>query len=84
MGENKKNNFVRFLDLKWADINCDLHLHTSRTDGKADIKTIIQHALKRGLRRVAFSEHVRRDTEWFHDLLLRCEKSETSIGRSTF
>jgi putative hydrolase len=72
----KKYNFVRFLDLKWEDINCDLHLHTSRTDGKATIKEIIQYAIERGLRRIAFTEHVRRDSKWFHEFVAEVRKEQ--------
>ncbi len=77
MVERERNKFVRFLDLKWADINCDLHLHTSRTDGKAGPKAIIKYAIERGLRRIAFTEHVRRDTKWFHEFTAElCKERE--------
>jgi putative hydrolase len=65
MSTKKKHRFARFRNLKWADINCDLHVHTSRTDGRADIRSVMHHAVQRGLSRIAFTEHVRRDTTWF-------------------
>lgn len=65
MSTHKKQMFGRFLDLKWPDINCDMHLHTARTDGKAHIKDVMHYAVERGLSRIAFTEHVRRDTQWF-------------------
>jgi len=67
MSRHKKYRFTRFLNLKSADINCDLHLHTSRTDGKADIRAVMHHAVERGLSRIAFTEHVRRDSAWFQE-----------------
>ncbi|MCK4598783.1 PHP domain-containing protein [Candidatus Bipolaricaulota bacterium] len=67
MSTHKKQMFARFLDLKWPDINCDMHLHTTRTDGKADIKDVMHYAVERGLSRIAFTEHVRRDTQWFQE-----------------
>jgi putative hydrolase len=60
------NHFARFLELTPAHINCDLHVHTSRTDGKAEIKAVMQRAVELGLSRIAFTEHVRRDSTWFH------------------
>ena len=47
------------------DINCDLHLHTTRTDGHADIEAILREATVRNLACIAFTEHVRRETDWF-------------------
>jgi len=61
--------FVRFLDLKWTDINCDLHVHTNKTDGKADIKSILRHAVERGLSRIAITEHVRKESTWFKEFV---------------
>jgi putative hydrolase len=67
MSTLRKNGFVRFLDLKWPDINCDLHAHTNRTDGQASVRDVMRRAAERGLRRIAFTEHVRRDTTWFSE-----------------
>ena len=57
--------FKHFLDLNRDAVNCDLHMHTTRTDGQADIEAVLREARSRGLTRVAFTEHVRRDTTWF-------------------
>jgi putative hydrolase len=62
---HKPYQFRRFLDLQWSDINCDLHMHTSRTDGKATVSDILQLSVHQGLSCVAFTEHVRKDTDWF-------------------
>ena len=67
MSAKKKQTFPRFRDLRWLDINCDLHVHTDRTDGKSDITVLMDSAVERGLKRIAFTEHARRDTRWFHE-----------------
>lgn len=67
MKQRKKLTFSRFRDLQWQDMNCDLHMHTKRTDGQETVKTILDVAVERGLGRVAFTEHVRKDTAWFHE-----------------
>ncbi|MBO3460068.1 MAG: PHP domain-containing protein [Aetokthonos hydrillicola CCALA 1050] len=64
---DKTYRFKRFLDLQWFDINCDLHMHTSQTDGKATIPQILQLSVNQGLNCVAFTEHVRKDTTWFSE-----------------
>jgi putative hydrolase len=57
--------FKRFLDLQTADINCDLHMHTTQTDGQAEMQAVIEQSIAVGLSCIAFTEHVRRDTGWF-------------------
>jgi putative hydrolase len=57
--------FKRFLDLQWSDINCDLHVHTNWTDGKAGVLDILQLSVQQGLSYLAFTEHVRKNTSWF-------------------
>ncbi len=59
--------FPRFRDLTEADLQRDLHVHTSRTDGHADAAALLARAEERGLRCLAFTEHVRRDSGWFGD-----------------
>jgi len=59
--------FMRFLELTSSFINCDLHIHTNRTDGEADVHSIVQRATALGLSQIAFTEHVRRETKWFGD-----------------
>ncbi|MDJ0795924.1 MAG: PHP domain-containing protein [Calothrix sp. MO_167.B12] len=65
----QRYQFRRFLDLHWSDINCDLHMHTSRTDGKAGVSEILQLSVQQGLSCVAFTEHVRKDTKWFPEFI---------------
>lgn len=62
-----KLEFINFNQLKDEDINADLHMHTNQTDGEESIDTIIQTAVHIGLKRIAFTEHVRASTDWFDD-----------------
>jgi len=71
-------SFPRFRDLKPPDLQCDLHLHTNRTDGEAQIEAILREARNRKLERIAFTEHVRRDSAWFHDFAR--EVREEALG----
>jgi putative hydrolase len=66
---HKPYQFRRFLDLQWSDINCDLHMHTSWTDGKAKVSDILRLSVQQGLNCVAFTEHVRKDTTWFPEFI---------------
>jgi putative hydrolase len=54
-----------------------LHLHTTQTDGKAEIDEIMADAVARGLARIAFTEHVRKDTDWFPDFARRIRAAQT-------
>lgn len=62
-----KNNgiFSQFCNLTPDLLDCDLHIHTIATDGKASVREVIAYAEEIGLRRIAFTEHVRADSEWF-------------------
>lgn len=62
---HQRPRFPRFLDLTQADIDCDFHLHTNRTDGEADVGDIIEAAGERGLKQIGITEHVRKETNWF-------------------
>lgn len=75
----RKPRFVRFLDLKQSDLNCDFHVHTDRTDGSCSIEEVLEEAVKRGLDRIAFTEHVRQDTGWFPEF-----ESEIQTARRKF
>jgi len=58
-------SFLNFNELKDEDTNVDLHIHTNQTDGQDSIETIIKKSIEKGLKRIAFTEHVRADTDWF-------------------
>jgi len=61
----KTISFPRFRDLAASDLQCDLHVHTDRTDGEVGVDAILRTAVARRLDRVAFTEHVRRGSSWF-------------------
>lgn len=58
--------FARFNSLTPDFLNCDMHIHTLATDGRASIRELIIRAEEIGLDRIAFTEHVRADSVWFH------------------
>jgi putative hydrolase len=63
----RKPTWKHFSDLSYIDINVDLHLHTNWTDGEASIEAILGHGASADLRQIAFTEHVRMDTDWYQD-----------------
>jgi len=42
----------------------DIHLHSDFSDGEGSIEEMTLEAIKLGLKQIAFTEHVRRNTEW--------------------
>ena len=57
--------FRRFNALDGDAVNVEWHLHTSHTDGQAGVEEVLRAAQAKGLRSVAFTEHVRRSSIWF-------------------
>ena len=55
----------RFSDLDAESIDVEHHVHTIYTDGQGTIEEVLAEANRRNLRSLAFTEHVRRDTDWF-------------------
>jgi len=47
--------------------NRDLHMHTDRTDGRNTLVDMLAAARACGLEEIAITDHVRRDSSWFHD-----------------
>lgn len=58
-------HFISFNELSANNINFDFHIHTNQTDGNDSIESIIKRAINVGLDKIAFTEHVRKDTDWF-------------------
>jgi putative hydrolase len=58
--------FVRFNELNRAHVNRDLQVHTVATDGEATIEELIGRARQLELAEIAFTEHVRRTSGYFH------------------
>ena len=66
--------FRRFKDLTANDINVELQLHTTQTDGKNTIEEMLQTAQSLGLHSIAFTEHVRHETTWFPEFTKDIER----------
>lgn len=62
-----KPSFKHFNQLTDKDINIDYHIHTNQTDGHDSIDTIIKESLVKGLKGIAFTEHVRTSSDWFSE-----------------
>lgn len=63
----KKPIFYRFNQLNSKLLNVEYQVHTNQTDGEASIAQILAAASSKQLAALAFTEHVRKDTEWFPD-----------------
>jgi putative hydrolase len=55
----KKNFLKRFKSVTGDDLLSDMHLHTTWTDGEASVGDMIAEAVRKGLKRIAFTDHVR-------------------------
>lgn len=60
-------NFIRFADLNKEYIKRDYQIHTTWTDGSHSSLEVIDAAKKMGLKSIAFTEHIRRESEYFSD-----------------
>jgi len=59
-------HFARLSELSPAWLNREMHLHTSYTDGRPTVAEVIRRAEEIGLEEIAFTEHVRSDSDWFY------------------
>jgi putative hydrolase len=59
--------FYRFGDLTRERVNVEYQVHTIRTDGEETIKVLLEEADRKKLSGIAFTEHVRKSSEWFAD-----------------
>lgn len=59
--------FKKFNNMAKNDIVFDYHIHTSQTDGKNTAKEMIEEAEKLNFSKIAFTEHIRKDSDWFFD-----------------
>lgn len=57
--------FRRFSELSAASVNVEYQVHTTWTDGRASSGDMLAQARACGLGALAFTEHVRHDTDWF-------------------
>ena len=54
----------------------DYHLHTNWTDAKDSIEDMVYSSFQKGLSCIAFTEHVRESSNWYHDFYKCCKKIE--------
>lgn len=59
--------FRRFRDLDHETVNVDWQVHTTWSDGRADVRATLAMTREQRLSAIALTEHVRRDTAWFGD-----------------
>ena len=63
----RKPVFDRFRELDQKKINRDYQIHTQWTDGHHAPAEIIEKAEQAGLDSIAFTEHIRRESDYFKD-----------------
>lgn len=58
----------------------DLHVHTLLSDGQNTIKEYIKRAQRLGLKQIAFSDHMRKESTWFNAFLKEFEQARGESG----
>jgi len=75
-----RRRFVRFSEMGPEWVNREMHLHTSYTDGRPTVAEVVRRAEELGLEEIAFTEHVRRDSEWFHGFADEVRRAAAAAG----
>jgi len=70
--------FFRFNDVLKDRPDRDFHIHTNITDGSSSLEEYIEKALSLHLPEIAFTEHVRRSSPWYHSFVERVEQLRES------
>ncbi len=78
-----KPKFYKFNELDINKINFDFHFHTDQTDGIDTIEAILYKAKEYKIDRIAFTEHVRKDTAWFDSFVDRVKNSAEQFPEIT-
>lgn len=75
---NPNNIFCKAEDIRDGRIPfVEQHVHTDYTDGMASPRAIVEQAISIGCKRIIFTEHVQRESQWFPDfreLIFRLQK----------
>ena len=79
----KTPQFFRFRDLHPAALNVDYQVHTIQTDGEATVHEILALAEQKQLGAIAFTEHVRKGTDWFPDFVRAVRDAEAEFPALT-
>lgn len=61
------NFFPKFNALTPYDLNVDMHLHSTWTDGKNTVAEIAKKANDIGLHSISITDHIRKDSTYFND-----------------
>lgn len=69
---------VRFNELGPNEVNRDLQIHTQATDGEATVEEIITRAEALGLEEIAFTEHVRRESDYAGEFLAHVRRARAA------
>lgn len=75
--------FLRFSELNAVWGNREMHMHTTQTDGKGSIMQVLQRAAEVGLAEIAFTEHVRADSDWFPGFAAEVRKLSLAVPLRT-
>ncbi|MFA4825886.1 MAG: PHP domain-containing protein [Methanoregula sp.] len=68
-----KPRLLRFNEINKEIPLWDFHIHTTITDGTSSIEEFIQTGINRGLQEIAFTEHVRKTSEWYPEFIEKIE-----------
>lgn len=68
-------SFNHFNDLSVQNLNIEYHMHTNQTDGKDSIEKMLRAASDKGIRQLAFTEHIRADSSWFDEFKARVKQA---------
>lgn len=75
--------FYRFNEMDNDKTNYDFHIHTNQTDGTDTIETILKKAKEKNIISIAFTEHVREETDWFDSFADNVRKSAEKFPEIT-
>lgn len=78
-----KPNFLRYSEMKRAVCNQEMHTHTTQTDGKGTIVQVLERAVEVDLAEIAFTEHVRADSDWFPGFAAEVRKLSAATSLRT-
>ena len=70
--------FKHFNEITIADVNSDLHIHSSYTDGQDSIASIVKQAETMNLQTIAITDHIREDSTYFGKCLKEIEVIRTA------
>lgn len=66
--------FIKMRELQAYNSRMDLHMHTNWTDGENTISEMIKKADLNGLTRIAITDHIRRESDYYSDYIESVKK----------